>query len=57
MIARTPWGARVWLAGGITDMRKGMPGLALLVRGKGWGWGGTRTPATSTSSAAGAVRW
>ena len=27
-----PAGARVWLAGGVTDMRKGMPGLALLVQ-------------------------
>ncbi len=31
MIALPP-GARVWLANGITDMRKGMPGLALLVQ-------------------------
>jgi transposase len=31
MIALPP-GARVWLAGGVTDMRKGMPGLALLVQ-------------------------
>ena len=30
MIALPP-GARVWLANGVTDMRKGMPGLALLV--------------------------
>jgi transposase len=27
MIAFAP-GARVWLAGGVTDMRRGMPGLA-----------------------------
>jgi transposase len=25
-------GARVWLAGGVTDMRRGMPGLALMVQ-------------------------
>ncbi len=31
MIAFPP-GARVWLAGGATDMRKGMNGLALLVQ-------------------------
>ena len=31
MIAFPP-GARVWLAGGITDMRKGMNGLTLLVQ-------------------------
>ena len=31
MIAYPP-GARVWLANGVTDMRKGMPGLALLVQ-------------------------
>jgi len=31
MIALPP-GAWVWLANGITDMRKGMPGLALLVQ-------------------------
>ena len=31
MIAFAP-GARVWLAGGVTDMRRGMPGLALLVQ-------------------------
>lgn len=31
MIALPP-GARVWLANGVTDMRKGMPGLALLVQ-------------------------
>ena len=33
MIAFPP-GAKVWLAGGATDMRKGMNGLALLVRRK-----------------------
>ena len=33
MIAFPP-GAKVWLAGGATDMRKGMNGLALLVRAK-----------------------
>ena len=49
-----PAGARVWLAGGVTDMRKGMPGLALLVRGRGWG--ATRMRATFTSSAEGAAR-
>ena len=27
-----PSGARVWLATGHTDMRRGMPGLALLVQ-------------------------
>mgnify|MGYP000868858205 CR=1 FL=1 len=27
-----PQGAKVWLAGGATDMRKGMNGLALLVQ-------------------------
>ena len=27
-----PSGARVWLATGVTDMRKGFPGLALLVQ-------------------------
>lgn len=27
-----PAGARVWLAGGVTDMRRGMPGLALMVQ-------------------------
>lgn len=26
-----PSGARFWIAGGVTDMRKGMPGLAALV--------------------------
>jgi len=31
MIALPP-GVRVWLAGGVTDMRKGMNGLALLVQ-------------------------
>ena len=31
MIAFAP-GARVWLAGGVTDMRRGMPGLALMVQ-------------------------
>ena len=31
MIAFPP-GARVWLAGGVTDMRKGMNGLALLIQ-------------------------
>ena len=31
MIALPP-GARVWLASGVTDMRKGMPGLSLLVQ-------------------------
>ena len=31
MIALPP-GVRVWLAGGATDMRKGMNGLALLVQ-------------------------
>lgn len=31
MIALPP-GARVWLACGVTDMRRGMPGLALLVQ-------------------------
>ena len=31
MIAFPP-GARVWLAGGVTDMRKGMNGLTLLVQ-------------------------
>ena len=31
MIALPP-GARVWLCNGVTDMRKGMPGLALLVQ-------------------------
>lgn len=31
MIAFAP-GARVWLAGGVTDMRRGMPALALLVQ-------------------------
>ncbi len=31
MIAFPP-GAKVWLAGGATDMRKGMNGLALLVQ-------------------------
>ena len=31
MIALPP-GARVWLAGGVTDMRKGMNGLTLLVQ-------------------------
>ena len=31
MIALAP-GARVWLAGGVTDMRRGMPGLALMVQ-------------------------
>jgi transposase len=27
-----PAGARVWLANGVTDMRKGMPGLSLLIQ-------------------------
>ncbi|MBL4544188.1 MAG: IS66 family insertion sequence element accessory protein TnpB [Rhodobacteraceae bacterium] len=31
MIALPP-GARVWLACGVTDMRRGMPGLALMVQ-------------------------
>ena len=31
MIALPP-GARVWLANGVTDMRKGMPGLAPLIQ-------------------------
>ncbi len=31
MIAFAP-GAQVWLAGGVTDMRRGMPALALLVQ-------------------------
>lgn len=31
MIALAP-GARVWLACGVTDMRRGMPGLALMVQ-------------------------
>jgi transposase len=29
-----PAGTRVWLAGGVTDMRKGLDGLALLVQEK-----------------------
>ena len=32
-----PAGVRVWLAGGATDMRKGMDGLALQVQ-EGLGW-------------------
>jgi transposase len=32
MIA-TPTGTRVWLAAGVTDMRRGMDGLAALVQG------------------------
>ena len=31
MIAFAP-GARVWLAGGVTGMRRGMPGLSLMVQ-------------------------
>ena len=27
-----PAGARIWLAAGVTDLRKGMPGLAALVK-------------------------
>ena len=53
MIA-SPAGVRVWLAGGATDMRKGINGLALQVQE---GLGGTRTRATSSSSAASAVSW
>ena len=54
MIALPP-GARVWLACGATDMRRGMPGLALMVRGKGSG--ATPMPATSSCSAASGDRF
>jgi transposase len=30
-----PAGTRVWIAAGVTDMRKGMDGLAALVHGVG----------------------
>ncbi len=49
MIAFPP-GARVWLAGGVTDMRKGMNGLTLLVQ-EGLG----RDPHAAISSCSGAV--
>ena len=32
----SPAGARVWLAAGHTDMRRGMNGLALQVQRKRW---------------------
>lgn len=32
-----PTGGRVWIAGGVTDMRRGMNTLALAVRAKGSG--------------------
>ena len=40
-------GARIWIATGHTDMRKGMQGLALLVQE---GWGEILLPATSLCS-------
>lgn len=46
-------GARVWIASGHTDMRKGMRGLSLLVRKA---WAETRSPATYSSSVAAAGR-
>jgi transposase len=52
MIAFPP-GAKVWLAGGATDMRKGMNGLALLVQ---QGPGAIRMAGScSASGAAGAL--
>ncbi len=40
---------RVWLASGVTDMRRGMNTLALQVQEA---WAGTRTRAISSSSGA-----
>jgi transposase len=48
-----PGGARVWLATGRTDMRKGMDGLALQVPRRCSS--ATRTRAISSSSGAGGV--
>ena len=48
-----PSGARVWLATGHTDMRKGFDGLALLVQEK---LSAIRTAAICSCSAAGAAR-
>ncbi len=48
MIALPP-GARVWLACGVTDMRRGMPGLALMCRRRSVG---TPMPGTCSFSAA-----
>ncbi len=49
MIALPP-GARVWLACGVTDMRRGMPGLG--VDGAGRRSVGTPMPGTCSFSAA-----
>ena len=47
-----PSGARVWLAAGHTDMRKGFDGLALLCRRR---CGAIRTTVICSYSVAGAV--
>ena len=50
-----PAGTRVWLAAGVTDMRKGMDGLAALVQTSARGT--IRSAGTCSSSAAGAAIW
>ena len=49
-----PSGVRVWLAGGVTDMRCGMNSLALKVQE---GLGRDYIPAISTSSVDVAATW
>ena len=38
-----PSGTRVWVAAGVTDMRKGMDGLAALVQMRSLQWATFRT--------------
>lgn len=47
-----PAGTRVWLAAGVTDMRRGMNGLAAQVKLR---WPRIRSPVTSSPFVAGAV--
>lgn len=49
-----PSGMRIWLATGMTDMRRGMQGLALQVQE---GLKRDRMLGTCSCSAAGAVTW
>jgi hypothetical protein len=49
-----PTGAKVWIAGGVTDMRSGMNSLALKVQ---QGLGATRTPARSSVSGGARATW
>jgi len=50
-----PAGTTVWLAGGVTDMRRGMNTLALAVRAKVLA--GIRMGAKSSASVAARVIW